>query len=93
MLIAGDLIRLKHTPWRARELSVGSGRKKRFCLVLVKPSHYDDEGYVIQWFRSPRSTVSRKIAPSGACLGLMSRSTFMRLTRPIRASAAIVLPR
>jgi radical SAM superfamily enzyme YgiQ (UPF0313 family) len=26
--------------------------KKRFCLVLVKPSHYDDDGYVIQWFRS-----------------------------------------
>jgi radical SAM superfamily enzyme YgiQ (UPF0313 family) len=22
---------------------------RRFCLVLVKPSHYDDEGYVIQW--------------------------------------------
>src|ERR1044072_5115643 len=27
-------------------------QKKRFCLVLVKPSHYDDDGYVIQWFRS-----------------------------------------
>jgi len=26
--------------------------KRRFCLVLVKPSHYDDEGYVIQWYRS-----------------------------------------
>jgi hypothetical protein len=25
----------------------------RFCLVLVKPSHYDDDGYVIQWMRSP----------------------------------------
>jgi hypothetical protein len=25
---------------------------KRFALVLVKPSHYDDEGYVIQWWRS-----------------------------------------
>lgn len=25
---------------------------KRFCLVLVKPSHYDDDGYVIQWLRS-----------------------------------------
>ena len=23
----------------------------RFCLILVKPSHYDDDGYVIQWFR------------------------------------------
>lgn len=26
--------------------------KKCFCLVLIKPSHYDDDGYVIQWFRS-----------------------------------------
>ena len=25
---------------------------KRFSLVLIKPSHYDDDGYVIQWFRS-----------------------------------------
>ena len=27
-------------------------RAREFCLVLVKPSHYDDDGYVIQWFRS-----------------------------------------
>jgi radical SAM superfamily enzyme YgiQ (UPF0313 family) len=26
---------------------------RRFCLVLVKPSHYDEAGYVIQWLRSP----------------------------------------
>jgi radical SAM superfamily enzyme YgiQ (UPF0313 family) len=25
---------------------------KRFCLILLKPSHYDDDGYVIQWLRS-----------------------------------------
>src|SRR5688500_18576896 len=25
---------------------------KTFSLVLIKPSHYDDDGYVIQWFRS-----------------------------------------
>src|SRR5579862_6632906 len=25
---------------------------RRFCLVLIKPSHYDDDGYVIQWWRS-----------------------------------------
>ncbi len=29
------------------------GARRRFCLVLVKPSHYDDNGYVIQWMRSP----------------------------------------
>jgi hypothetical protein len=27
--------------------------RRRFCLVLLKPSHYDDDGYVIQWRRSP----------------------------------------
>src|SRR5690242_5650780 len=27
-------------------------RKRRFQLVLIKPSHYDDDGYVIQWLRS-----------------------------------------
>ena len=26
--------------------------KKTFALVLIKPSHYDEDGYVIQWFRS-----------------------------------------
>jgi hypothetical protein len=30
-----------------------AGARRRFCLVLVKPSHYDDDGYVIQWKRSP----------------------------------------
>ena len=25
---------------------------KQFQLILIKPSHYDDDGYVIQWFRS-----------------------------------------
>ena len=29
-----------------------TNKKQRFCLVLVKPSQYDDDGYVIQWFRS-----------------------------------------
>ncbi len=27
--------------------------RSRFCLLLVKPSHYDEDGYVIQWMRSP----------------------------------------
>jgi radical SAM superfamily enzyme YgiQ (UPF0313 family) len=27
-------------------------RSRRFCLILVKPSHYDDDGYVIQWLLS-----------------------------------------
>jgi len=34
--------------------------RKPFSLVLIKPSHYDDDGYVIQWFRSaiPSNTLA-----------------------------------
>src|SRR3989337_980196 len=33
---------------------------RSFHLVLIKPSHYDDEGYVIQWVRSsiPANTLA-----------------------------------
>ena len=27
--------------------------RRRFALFLIKPSHYDDDGYVIQWWCSP----------------------------------------
>jgi radical SAM superfamily enzyme YgiQ (UPF0313 family) len=29
-----------------------AGTKRRFQLVLIKPSHYDDDGYVIRWYRA-----------------------------------------
>ncbi|HTW30305.1 MAG TPA: radical SAM protein [Candidatus Sulfotelmatobacter sp.] len=34
--------------------------RKRFNLILIKPSHYDDDGYVIQWLRSaiPSNTLA-----------------------------------
>jgi len=28
------------------------GAESRFQLILIKPSHYDDEGYVIRWWRT-----------------------------------------
>ena len=33
---------------------------RKFCLILVKPSHYDNDGYVIQWYRSaiPSNTLA-----------------------------------
>ena len=33
---------------------------RRFRLFLIKPSHYDDDGYVIQWYRSaiPSNTLA-----------------------------------
>jgi len=35
-------------------------RSKQFRVVLIKPSHYDDDGYVIQWHRSavPSNTLA-----------------------------------
>src|ERR1700679_4074160 len=30
----------------------GIAKRRRFLLFLIKPSHYDDNGYVIQWMRS-----------------------------------------
>src|SRR5215470_8490056 len=35
-------------------------RKRRFRLILIKPSHYDDDGYVIQWASSsiPSNTLA-----------------------------------
>jgi len=35
-------------------------KQKQFRVVLIKPSHYDDEGYVIQWHRSalPSNTLA-----------------------------------
>ena len=29
-----------------------SRAKKKFFVELIKPSHYDDDGYVIQWVKS-----------------------------------------
>jgi len=33
-------------------LAPGVCGRRRFQIVLIKPSHYDDDGYVIQWLRS-----------------------------------------
>ena len=30
----------------------GTVPSRRFQLILIKPSHYDDDGYVIQWLRA-----------------------------------------
>ena len=39
--------------WYGWSHGSSSGTRRRFCLLLVKPSHYDENGYVIQWMRSP----------------------------------------
>jgi hypothetical protein len=34
--------------------------QRRFQLILIKPSHYDDDGYVVQWVRAiiPSNTLA-----------------------------------
>jgi hypothetical protein len=32
--------------------SAADAAPRRFRIVLIKPSHYDDDGYVIRWFRN-----------------------------------------
>ena len=46
---------------------------KQFNFVMVKPSHYDDDGYVIQWIRSaiPSNTLA---ALNGLALDCKQRS-------------------
>jgi uncharacterized radical SAM superfamily protein len=39
-------------PGTASQSSPTAANRRRFLLVLIKPSHYDDDGYVIQWRRS-----------------------------------------
>jgi radical SAM superfamily enzyme YgiQ (UPF0313 family) len=46
--------------------------RRRFVLVLVKPSHYDDDGYVIQWVRSALPSNSL------ACLYALAKSAAER---------------
>ena len=36
----------------AQECAPHTGARRRFKIVLIKPSHYDADGYVIQWWRS-----------------------------------------
>jgi radical SAM superfamily enzyme YgiQ (UPF0313 family) len=40
-------------PARERTMPAATAEpRRRFELILIKPSHYDDDGYVIQWARS-----------------------------------------
>src|SRR6476646_6811796 len=47
-------------------------RGKRFQLILIKPSHYDADGYVVQWLRSTMPSNSRAAVYSLA-LGAATR--------------------
>lgn len=51
----------------ALEVHVPAGR--RFQLVLIKPSHYDDDGYVIRWWRAliPSNSLAAVYAIAADC--------------------------
>ena len=53
-------------------LSPDAAPAARFQLVLIKPSHYDDDGYVIRWFRSTMPSNSLA-AVNGLALGAARR--------------------
>ena len=50
---SSDVAKLKSHP-------DSSGLREVFLIFLIKPSHYDDDGYVIQWLRSsiPSNTLA-----------------------------------
>src|SRR5689334_19637954 len=55
----------------------GTQKPRRFELILVKPSHYDADGYVIQWLRS--SIPSNALA---ALYGLAADATARQVLGP-----------
>jgi radical SAM superfamily enzyme YgiQ (UPF0313 family) len=45
-------VNVREPSGRSAETRMATTRR-RFRVVLIKPSHYDDDGYVIRWYRSP----------------------------------------
>src|ERR1700749_4513049 len=73
-----------------------------FNLVMIKPTHYDDDGYPIQWFRSaiPSNTLAclnglaldaqrREVLGSGVEIRLDTYDETNRRVRPDRIIRAI----
>ncbi len=48
-------------------IAIRRARPKRFQFILIKPSHYDADGYVVQWFRSTMPSNSLAVLYSLAC--------------------------
>ena len=68
---------------------------RRFQLILLKPSHYDDDGYVIQWLRStiPSNSLA---ALYGLALDCQQRHALgedpARYRREATASGVMMIP-
>src|SRR6202048_1304560 len=58
---SGRQVRRRTRILRWRESAMGGAAKKtKFQLILIKPTHYDDDGYPITWLRShiPSNTLA-----------------------------------
>ncbi len=79
-----------------------SAARRRFQLYLLKPSHYDDDGYVIQWVRSaiPSNTLAalyglavdcrdRQVLGPDVTIDIHEADETNTRIRPERISAAI----
>jgi Radical SAM superfamily len=77
-------------------------RPKRFVLILVKPSHYDDDGYVIQWKRAmipanslaslyglARDCASRRVLGDDVDIDLQALDETNTRIRPDRLAAEV----
>ena len=74
--------------------TTGIGMRERFLLELIKPSHYDDDGYVIQWWRGsvPSSSLANLY---GLALDARERQVLGRDTQielAVRDETTAVLP-
>ena len=61
-----------------------SSSRKPFHLILIKPSHYDDDGYVIQWIRSsiPSNSMAAIYGLAADCAerGILGPEVELRIT-------------
>src|ERR1700730_17191931 len=44
-------LRDRSRPQFSRSSETRDMQQKKFLVELIKPSHYDDQGYIIQWWR------------------------------------------
>jgi hypothetical protein len=68
---------------RPNESSRSIERRPVFHVVLIKPTHYDDDGYPIQWIRSanPSNTLAclNGLAMDAQCRNVLGRDIEIQL--------------
>ncbi|MBS0639821.1 MAG: radical SAM protein, partial [Proteobacteria bacterium] len=70
---------------------------RRFQLVLIKPSHYDDDGYVVQWLRSsiPANSLAvvYSLAADAAARQALGADVAIDITALDETNARVDIPR